>query len=155
MIHKDRIYQHLEILKDDIESQYDALDARGDVSWNCYNKNNWRTMLNNIIEIEKELDSMSVTVDDLEKLVNEINEVTNSPREYATEVNGGYRMNLGHYYLVNVSSGHQYQLQRVISYEGSSEAPLGIQVRTLDEMYRSLFDYLGELREEKNKTQKS
>ena len=43
----------------DCEGQYEALNHRLDVAWDCYDKENWKVMADNIKRIQKELKQLS------------------------------------------------------------------------------------------------
>lgn len=44
------------ILKADFETQVNALNERGDVSWDCYSPSNWESLLEVTQDLEKLLD---------------------------------------------------------------------------------------------------
>lgn len=48
---KEEALLRLDTIKQDCESQVNALEQRQDVSWDCYSLGNWSSMLNNINKI--------------------------------------------------------------------------------------------------------
>lgn len=43
----------------DCEDQYEALTHRLDVAWDCYDKENWKVMVDNLKRIKKELKQLN------------------------------------------------------------------------------------------------
>ena len=60
-----------------------------------------------------------IKLSDLENLVAEINEVTNSPKEYATTENGKFHSFIGHYHLDRAYGGNK--LVRTMNHSGGIE----------------------------------
>lgn len=76
-VRKDQLNQPIEtmnkikgivaILKRDCENQLNALNTRKDVSWDCYDKNNWQAMLDLLKEIEN-YNSNRPTIEDINRI---------------------------------------------------------------------------------------
>jgi len=47
-----RLFLIIADLKTDCEDQYYTLKEHDDVSWDCFNKDHWENMINNIKELE-------------------------------------------------------------------------------------------------------
>ena len=54
-MNKQLLQGHLQTLLTDCESQELSLGQRDDVLWDCYDANNWASMVQSILEIAKEL----------------------------------------------------------------------------------------------------
>jgi hypothetical protein len=54
-MNKEKILMELEILLIDCEAQRDSLRVNNDVNWNCYQPENWDSMVKAIKRIKKEL----------------------------------------------------------------------------------------------------
>ena len=48
----ERVNQIISDLRLECSIQYHSLEERGDVYWNCYNKERWKHMVNTINELE-------------------------------------------------------------------------------------------------------
>jgi hypothetical protein len=49
----------IQLLKNDIEAQINALNHRDDVDWSCYEVGNWQCLLDAIIRIETAIKEMT------------------------------------------------------------------------------------------------
>jgi hypothetical protein len=50
-----KILSYLDIIKNDCEAQRDALTARDDVEWNCYDAGNWQNLVELCNDIGNEI----------------------------------------------------------------------------------------------------
>ena len=62
---KETIKDKLTTLFQDTTSQSNALHVRGDVNWDCYDKNNWDNMIDLILDIAEIL-NLDIQGDDNE-----------------------------------------------------------------------------------------
>lgn len=67
---------------------------------------------------------MGVNKSMLQKKIDLINEMTNSPAEYAKKTDQGIRCNVGHFHLSQAYGG--YCLQRTMNENGGCETPIGL-----------------------------
>lgn len=55
-MNKQAIKECLELLLTDCQCQYNCLEQNDDIAWDCYDKDNWQGMIDNILMISKKLD---------------------------------------------------------------------------------------------------
>lgn len=84
--------------------------------------------------------SNRVTKAQLEYLVQRINEVTNSPMEYATRIDGKFHSHIGHYHLSGAYGG--WMLARTVNNSGAIDCPLGSYHRPKRELYNEMQSFL-------------
>ena len=86
---------------------------------------------------------MSFKLEDLKRLVNRLNEVTNSPREYMDKETGN--TNVGHFTLGQAYGG--VRLERVVNECGAIDIPIAMGYETKKDAYRLINAYLTGIQE--------
>ena len=51
-MNEEIVLELLNTIQDDCKYQIEALNSRGDVSWDCYQPENWQSMIDNIEKIK-------------------------------------------------------------------------------------------------------
>lgn len=86
---------------------------------------------------------MRVSKSMLQNKINLINEMTNSPAEYAIKTDQGFRCNIGHFHLSQAYGG--YCLQRTIGEGGGCQTPIGLGHITGKEICHQLDGFIAAL----------
>lgn len=87
---------------------------------------------------------MRVSKSMLQNKIDLINEMTNSPMEYATKTDQGIRCNVGHFHLSQAYGG--YCLQRTMNEGGGCQTPIGLGHITGKEICHQLDGFIAALR---------